>query len=132
MSEIRHPEAPAVLPLDEQDEYFFQEGCHINELSNRPADPGLSIARARVVPGITTRWHRLRDITERYVIQSGRGWVEVGELPAREVRPGDTVIIPPGCPQRISNIGNTDLVFLALCTPRFVADAYEDMEAGEE
>jgi len=28
--------------------------------------------------------------------------------------------------QRITNIGDTDLVFLALCTPRFTRAAYED------
>ena len=132
MRELRHPEVPDILIFDEQQEYFFQEGCHINELSNHSADPELSIARARVVPGVTTRWHRLAGITERYVIQSGRGRVEVGELPAREVGPGDTVIIPPDCPQRIRNIGNTDLVFLALCTPRFVAEAYQDLESDTD
>jgi galactitol-specific phosphotransferase system IIB component len=34
-------------------EYFFMEGCHINELSNQTDDPDVSIARARVEPGVT-------------------------------------------------------------------------------
>ena len=119
-ADIRH--------LDEQAEYYFQEGCFINELSNSAADPALSIARARVAPGVTTRWHRLQGMTERYVIQSGHGRAEVGSLSAQEVGPGDVVLIPPGAAQRISNIGSEDLVFLALCTPRFLPEAYEDID----
>ena len=36
-------------------EYYFEEGCFINELSNSDADPAVSIAQARVKPGETTR-----------------------------------------------------------------------------
>lgn len=115
--------------IDEAEEYFFAEGCHIVELSNAPHDPEVSIARARVEPGITTRWHSLTDITERYVILAGRGRVEVGNLPAAMVGPGDTVVIPPDTPQRIANGGHHDLVFLAICSPRFVESAYRDLEA---
>jgi len=68
-------------------------------------------------------------ITERYVILTGTGLVEVGELTSQEVRCGDVVIIPPGCTQRISNHGEVDLVFLAICTPRFTPAAYEDLES---
>jgi len=109
-------------------EFYIAEGCHIVELSNSPDDPQLSIARARVEPGKTTRWHRLVETGERYCILQGRGNVEIGELPAREVHPGDVVIIPPSCRQRITSLGPNDLVFLAICTPRFSAAAYEDIE----
>jgi mannose-6-phosphate isomerase-like protein (cupin superfamily) len=105
--------------------YFSAEGCFINELSNIADDPSVSIARARVAPGVTTRWHRVRETTERYVILEGRGRVEVGELPPQEVGPGDVVLIPPSCRQRITSIGAGDLVFLAICSPRFVTDVYE-------
>jgi len=110
-------------------EFYTPEGCFITEVSNTPDDPQLSIARARVVPGRTTRWHRLRETAERYCIISGRGRVEVGELPPQEVHPGDVVLIPPGCRQRITNTGSVDLVFLALCTPCFSPEAYDDMES---
>jgi mannose-6-phosphate isomerase-like protein (cupin superfamily) len=109
-------------------EFFFQEGCHILELSNSPEDPDLSIARARVTPGVTTRWHRLTGITERYCIVSGRGRVEIGDLPPQEVTAGDVVLIPPMCRQRITNIGPDDLIFLAICTPRFTTEAYEEID----
>jgi hypothetical protein len=47
-------------------EFYTAEGCYINELSNIDADPEASIARARVRPGVTTRWHRVVGTTERY------------------------------------------------------------------
>jgi len=109
-------------------EYFTPEQCHINELANTADDPGASIARARVAPGVTTRWHRLVDTAERYVILEGRGRVEVGDVRPHDVGPGDVVLIPPLCRQRITNIGANDLVFLAICTPRFKPEAYEDLE----
>ncbi len=109
-------------------ESFIPEGCFILELSNRSDDPAVSIARARVAPGVTTRWHRLTGTTERYVILTGAVRVEAGDLPPQEVKPGDVVLIPPACRQRITNIGGEDLVFLAVCTPRFQPACYEDLE----
>ncbi len=118
----------AVRQMDLRSEFHIPENCHIVELSNSPDDPGLSIARARVEPGVTTRRHRLVGIAERYYILSGKGLVEIGELPPQKVKAGDVVLIPPMCPQRITNIGSEDLVFLAICTPRFSHDDYEDLE----
>ena len=117
-----------IKPFDATAEYYTPERCHILELSNIADDPDVSIARARVEPGVTTRWHRLAGTTERYVIVEGRGRVEVGDLPAQEVGPGDVVVIPPGWRQRIANVGDGDLVFLAICTPRFRAEGYEDVD----
>jgi mannose-6-phosphate isomerase-like protein (cupin superfamily) len=109
-------------------EFYTAEKCYITELSNTPEDPDASIARARVKPGVTTRWHWLIGTVERYYIVNGRGRVEVGKLPTQEVSAGDIVLIPPKCRQRITNIGSQDLVFLAICTPRFSDDVYEDIE----
>ena len=109
-------------------EFYTSEKCYITELSNTPDDPDVSIARAKVEPGVTTRWHRLKGTVERYYIVNGTGRVEVGKLSPEEVKPGDIVLIPPMCRQRITNIGSEDLVFLAICTPRFSNDAYNDIE----
>lgn len=109
-------------------EFYIAEKCYITELSNTPDDPDVSIARARVESGVTTRRHRLKGITERYYIVSGKGLAEIGDLTPREVNPGDVVLIPPMCPQRITNIGKDDLIFLAICTPRYTRDAYEEIE----
>jgi mannose-6-phosphate isomerase-like protein (cupin superfamily) len=109
-------------------EYFTAEQCYILEVSNSADDEAASIARARVAPGVTTRWHRVKDTAERYVILQGRGRVEVGDLAAQEVGPGDVVLIPPSVRQRITNLSKEDLVFLAICTPRFKNEAYEDLQ----
>lgn len=108
-------------------EFRIPEGCLINELSNSADDPAVSIARARVPPGLTTRWHRVKDTVERYVILEGKGRVEVGTRAPEDVEPGDVVLIPGSVPQRITNTGDGDLVFLAICTPRFLPEAYEDI-----
>ena len=119
---------PAIKPIDPEAEFETDERCSINELSNTVEDPAVSIAQARVLPGVTTRWHRLVGTAERYVILSGEGLMEVGDLPPEQVRPGDVVLIPPLCRQRISNTGTEDLVFLAICTPRFRREVYEDVD----
>ncbi len=118
----------AIRHVDPDSESLIPEACFILELSNSPDDPDVSIARARVAPGAATRWHRLTGTAERYVILAGAGRVEVGALPPQDVKPGDVVLIPPACRQRITNIGGADLVFLAVCTPRFQPGCYEDLE----
>jgi len=112
-----------------KNEFYTSEKCYITELSNTPEYQNMSIARARVESGVTTRWHRLKGTFERYFIISGRGLVEVGEQPPQEVTVGGVVLIPPMYRQRITNIGPDDLIFLAICTPRFLQDVYEDIEA---
>ncbi|HDS15233.1 MAG TPA: cupin domain-containing protein [Proteobacteria bacterium] len=119
-------EAVCRQKLDE--EFYTPEKCHIIEVSNSPADPELSLARARVEPGVTTRWHRLKGVAERYVMVAGTGLVEIGRRPPRKVNPGDVVLIPPGCRQRIANPGPEELIFFAICTPRFTPEAYEELE----
>jgi len=111
-----------------KNEFYTDEKCYVTELSNTPDDPDVSIARARVEPGVTTRWHRLKGTTERYFIISGKGLAEVGGLPPQEVTAGDIVLIPPMCRQRITNTDKEDLIFLAVCSPRFTQNIYEDLE----
>jgi mannose-6-phosphate isomerase-like protein (cupin superfamily) len=38
------------------------------------------------------------------------------------------VLIPPAGRQRITNCGAGDLLFLAICTPPFQPENYEDIE----
>lgn len=117
-----------ILPIQPSSEFYTPERCYIVELSNTESDPDVSIARARVPPGVTTRWHRVVDTVERYILLAGRGRVEVGELAPQEVGPGDVVLIPPNCRQRITALGSEDLLFLAVCSPRFRPEAYEDID----
>jgi len=109
-------------------EYFFDEGCFISELSNSCDDSDVSIARARLKPGKKTRWHYLRGTGEGYAVLGGAGLVEVDDLKPNHVSAGDVVLILPEVPQRITNTGAIDLVFLAICSPRFTEAVYVDIE----
>ena len=108
-------------------EYWFEEGCFIDEWSNTALDPECSIAHVRLPATRQTRWHILKGTTERYVILQGEGMVEIGDAPARHVKAGDVVIIPAGQRQRVLNAGPQELLFLAICTPRFLAGNYSDV-----
>ncbi len=122
----------SISPINLENEFYISEQCYITELSNTSNDPDVSIARARLKPGVTTRWHRLKGIIERYYVVSGTGRVEIGDLPAQTVKSGDVVLIPAMCRQRISNIGSEDLIFLAICSPRFSNEFYEDREHSQK
>lgn len=117
----------SIYKTRDRDEYFPEEGCYIREIWNTPEDGAASIARARVRPGDVTAWHLLKNIVERYVIMEGTGRVEVGDLPPAEVGVGDVVVIPRNTRQRIANTGDKDLIFLCICTPRFIQEDYESL-----
>jgi mannose-6-phosphate isomerase-like protein (cupin superfamily) len=111
-----------------QGEYFTGERCYILELSNHPEDSAVSIARARVEPGVTTKRHRVIGTDERYVVLQGTGVLSIEASQPRLVKPGDVVRIPAGAEQRIANIGDVDLIFLCVCTPRFEWRNYQALE----
>jgi len=119
---------PRVIRHSEIQEYFTKERCFVRELAGEGLDPGLSFALARVEAGVTTAWHSLKGTSERYLVISGRGTVEVGDLPSTEVLSGDLVLIPPDTPQRITCDGPEDLVFCCVCRPPFEPQAYVDLE----
>ena len=117
-----------IIHPDPAQEYAFVEGCGILESWNDPDDPQASIARARVAPGVTTRWHALVDVTERYLVLSGTGRVEIGHAAPADVQAGNVVVIPAGVRQRITNTGAEDLLFYAICTPRFTPACYAALD----
>jgi mannose-6-phosphate isomerase-like protein (cupin superfamily) len=119
----------AIKKQNAQAEFETQERCFITEVANDPNDPDVSIALARVEPGIMTAWHQLNGVAERYLITKGLGSVEVGNLPATAVTVGDIIQIPPDTPQRITNTGATDLEFYAICSPRFTPACYINLDA---
>ena len=116
---------PSIIRPDPAASFFTAERCRILELLNHADEPGLSVARANVAPGVTTQLHRLHGIVERYLIVEGRGRVGFGGPLEDEVGPGDLVLIPAGTPQQIRNVGETELVFYCICTPRFRQERYE-------
>lgn len=46
-------------------EFYTDERCHIVEIHQRSDDEACSIARARVLTGVTTQLHTLQGIDER-------------------------------------------------------------------
>ncbi len=104
-------------------EFYTPERCFITEIINQAASPGISIAQARVIPGETTQLHAL-SLDEYYYILSGQGDMELNGQGWHAVKPGDVVQILAGQAQRIRNTGQTDLLFLCICNPRFVPDTY--------
>lgn len=118
---------PVVKRFNEDDEFFIEEGCYIVEVSNSEDDPYLSIARVRVEVGVSTHLHSLKNIIERYVIIAGQASVSIGGLNSTNIYAGDIVVIPPSSPQKIKNIGNEDLLFIAICTPRFNKRQYQSL-----
>lgn len=109
-------------------EYYFKEGCYIEEWHNTTGDGFMSIAKVRVLSNTETKSHALRKTTERYVILNGHGDVTVGGE-SWSVQKGDVVTIQPDQQQSIKNTGEEDLEFLAVCTPRFVLENYYELEA---
>lgn len=115
---------------DPSSEFYTPERCHIIEILNTPNHPHLSLARARVEPGVTTQVHVL-SMEETYYILSGSGILEISGLPLPELRPGDAALIPAGASQRITNTGASDLLFLCICHPRFTPETYTSVETGD-
>jgi mannose-6-phosphate isomerase-like protein (cupin superfamily) len=110
----------------ENQEYFFDEGCHILEILNDPIHNDLSIARARVESGVETDLHALSETIERYVIISGQGLATIDGV-KYSVKENDVIVIGKDVSQKIRNTTESDLVFLAICTPRFIKDCYQEI-----
>ena len=56
--------------------------------------------------------------------------MELGGVPPAEIGPGDMVVVPAGCAQRVRNETDDDLIVHCLCTPRFTPDVYHDAPDG--
>lgn len=108
-------------------ESLTSERCYVREHLNTDAVPDVSLAACRVCPGVTTQLHAL-SVHEWYVIRTGQGLMHVGADEPFTVGPGDTVSIPPGRDQQISNTGDEDLLFFCVCVPRFTPDCYTSRE----
>jgi mannose-6-phosphate isomerase-like protein (cupin superfamily) len=109
-------------------EHLTPERCYLYENWGSADDAQVSIARARVKPGVATKAHHLEGVQEIYLIAKGKGKVNIDGLESAEVEEGDVVVIPPGVSQRITNIGKTDLLFYCICTPSFTQNCCHDDE----
>jgi len=97
-------------------EYLTPERCHITEYLNRASLPSVSVARARVEPGVTTALHVV-SVDEWYLIESGEGLVRVGDREPWPVAAGDSVCIPCGVAQQIRTQASATCCFSASACP---------------
>ena len=82
---------------------------------------GHSLAHVTLPPGKSSEAHYHRESEETYYVLQGRGWMEIDgdEFP---LEPGQALLIEPGEVHKISNHGESDLEFLAVCSPPWVAE----------
>ncbi len=83
---------------------------------NDAIDMNYSMAHAVVLVGEKSLPHVLHGRSEVYFILSGKGEVHIDEK-MQVMEKGDTVFIRAGASQWIENVGEVDLVFLAMVSP---------------
>ncbi|OHB55170.1 MAG: mannose-6-phosphate isomerase [Planctomycetes bacterium RBG_13_44_8b] len=86
-----------------------------------------SLAHAKVLPGKTTKPHRLKS-SEVYYILSGNGRMHIDEQ-SFDVSADCAIYIPPHSTQYIENTGNKDLKFLCIVDPAWRKEDEEVLES---
>ena len=98
--------------------FVTKDGSTIRELHHTELQ---SLAEATLEPGQATERHYHRATEEIYLVTKGSGDLELdGER--RRVRPGDAVLIPPGCWHTLENDGTSELTILCMCSPPYSHD----------
>jgi len=106
--------------------YETKDGSLIKELMHPSIhhNKNQSLAEAIVQPGQTTALHKHHQTEELYYITRGKGRMTLGQQQF-EVKPGDTICIPPATPHCITNITEQDLHLLCCCSPAYSHDDTE-------
>ena len=107
-----------VLNLAEQTPFVTKDGSEIRSIldrTNAPVDKQ-SLAEATVQVGSTTQRHYHKLSEEFYFIMEGTGRMEI-DGDAREVGPGDAILIPAGAWHAIT--ARERLRFLCCCAPPY-------------
>jgi mannose-6-phosphate isomerase-like protein (cupin superfamily) len=109
--------------LDEARPFTTLDGSQIREVVGRvslPAD-NQSLAEATVPVGGETQAHFHRVSEELYVFTHGVGRIRVADE-ERDVKEGDTVVLPPGTEHKLWNTGDVPLRLLCCCAPAYSND----------
>ena len=77
-----------------------------------------SLAEATVPVGQETEAHYHVRSEEIYHFTGGAGRVKVGDE-VRDIREGDTVVLPPGTEHKLWNTGDVPLTLLCCCAPAY-------------
>jgi mannose-6-phosphate isomerase-like protein (cupin superfamily) len=106
--------------------FVASDGCLLAEVIH-PTNDGtradLSVARASLPPGQSTRPHLL-EFVEIYYVVSGQGIMHLGEEQV-PVEADSCIYLPPHTVQWLQNTSqDQDIVFLCICQPAY--DAAKD------
>ena len=109
--------------LDEARPFTTLDGSEIREVVGRVSLPAQnqSLAEATVPPGAETEAHYHRTSEELYHFTGGTGRIRVGDE-ERDVKAGDTVVLPPGTEHKLWNTGDVPLRLLCCCAPAYSHD----------
>mgnify|MGYP006269858907 CR=1 FL=1 len=80
-----------------------------------------SVALIEIAPGRSSIRHHHPEMEEVYLVQSGQGFLELGDE-EQVLGPGDLVTIPPGVPHKISNHEADILELCVTCVPPWTPD----------
>ena len=107
-----------LIHLNDCEPFYAGDNTLLREIlhpDKAPLNLRYSLAHAVVKPGLTSFLHSLKT-SEVYYILQGEGMMHIDDE-NEKVKPGDTIYIPPKAMQFISNIGNSDLIFICIVDP---------------
>ena len=88
-------------------------------------EPNHSLARIVIPPGKSSHSHYHKSSQETYYILEGEGQMKVNGAEFI-LKPDQACLIESGVIHQISNLGERDLIFLAVCVPPWVPeDSFE-------
>lgn len=109
-----------IANLESVPAFITKDGSEIRELlaHRNSSIRNQSLAEARIAPGQATQEHYHRVTEEIYFITHGSGRMRI-EGETRDVKPGDSIAIPPGKKHKIWNTGADSLRLLCCCAPAY-------------
>ena len=111
--------------------FITKDGSEIRSILDRTNSTARnqSLAEATLPPGAATEPHLHPATEEIYYVLRGVGRMTLG-TERRAVGPGDGILIPPGTPHAIENVGREPLVFLCCCAPSVLARGHRTGPEG--
>lgn len=82
-----------LFPVGEENTAFAQ--YFIGQSYLQPLAESLPVSHVTFEPGCRNNWHIHHKGGQILLVTDGRGWYQEWGKPARELKPGDTVDIPP-------------------------------------
>jgi mannose-6-phosphate isomerase-like protein (cupin superfamily) len=104
--------------IDEVEAFVTKDGSTIREL-HHTAVQSLAEATLEVEQATERHYHRVTE--EIYFVLKGQGKMEV-DGQTSQMRPGDSVLIPPGAWHTLENNGTSELRILCCCVPPYAHD----------